>query len=194
MVSLRYYDTLAINCPLNLCGGSIVSEIVVLTATNYIYAEYGRPHRFSVRAGVFDITNADDENGQVRSLTQVIVHLRYDSRNYLNDVALARADPLLEFNRVNAIPLPNVTNLEDSELTAVGSVCSVNRRRTSPRPSCRESSCTRMSAAREMNRPMVGRNYVHRLGGFRRREAIGRCLSCSRRRQAEIYVSRSFVL
>lgn len=97
-VSLRYLDD-------HICGGSVISETVALTAGHcLIYGYEHYPSRFSIMAGSTLVRG--DDNAQVRTLNHILRHPEFTSRPINNDVGLLYWEQPLVFGaNVRAIAL-----------------------------------------------------------------------------------------
>lgn len=119
MVSLRLSYS---NILIHLCGGTILSDVFVLTAASCFQRLTIFPILFSVKAGITTISNETDPTEQLRTLSQIILHPNYSAENFRNNIALARVS--LPFNlkdlRVSPIALSNLTSLENVDLTTIG--------------------------------------------------------------------------
>lgn len=123
MVAISFLDVGTSNRTIDVCGGSIVSEIFVITAVSCFFGLHTQYfNRFLVKAGVYNIFNSSEELVQIRAISDIIVHPNYDSRLLLNDIALVRISPPFNMTAFNleVISLSNVTLVEDKNLVAIG--------------------------------------------------------------------------
>ncbi|CAF1150060.1 unnamed protein product [Adineta ricciae] len=122
MALLRFHDMQQTNRTINLCGGSIISDIFVLTAASCFYNAHLLPNLFSIRAGVYDTDNTNTDREQIRAINRVIVHPQYNSSNLVNDLALVHVNPPFNLKaiNVNVITLSNLTSVENMSLVATG--------------------------------------------------------------------------
>ncbi|CAF1277637.1 unnamed protein product [Adineta steineri] len=122
MVSVRFHDPSPPNRMLTVCGGSIISDIFVLTAASCFFNAHTFPHIFTIKAGAHKIDNENDELAQARTISHIITHPNYNNSNYLNDLALVRVTPPFNLKaiNVNTISLSNLTSVENMFLLTIG--------------------------------------------------------------------------
>ncbi|CAF1279639.1 unnamed protein product [Adineta steineri] len=122
MVSVRFHDPSPPNRMLTVCGGSIISDIFVLTAASCFFNAQTFPHIFTIKAGALKIDNENDELAQARTISHIITHPNYNNSNYLNDLALVRVTPPFNLKaiNVNTISLSNLTSVENMFLLTIG--------------------------------------------------------------------------
>ena len=119
MVSIRldFLDNLS-----HQCGGSILSNMFVITAANCFHGLTLFPGIFSIKAGTNNIFDENEATIQIRTVSQIIIHPNYDSKNFLNNIALVRVS--FPFNMttlsVSLISLSNLTSVEDMDLITIG--------------------------------------------------------------------------
>jgi secreted trypsin-like serine protease len=128
MVSIRYD---AFNTLIHLCGGAIVSDSFVLTAASCVQQAvvFNSLFSFSINAGIHSVINGNETTGQLRRISQAILHPNYSSENNLNNIALVRVSPAFNIKTpsVATISLSNLTSLENMDLTTVGWGLMTNR-------------------------------------------------------------------
>ncbi|KAM8711109.1 hypothetical protein ACLKA7_000271 [Drosophila subpalustris] len=87
----------AINLPKNpfshICGGSIIAEDVIVTAAHCIIASVAS--QYKVVAGTSRRNGGD---GVIVSVTEIIMHEKYNPSTYDHDIALLRLSPPLPLN------------------------------------------------------------------------------------------------
>uniref|UniRef100_A0A182KAN2 Peptidase S1 domain-containing protein n=1 Tax=Anopheles christyi TaxID=43041 RepID=A0A182KAN2_9DIPT len=76
-----------------MCGGSIISQNFVLSAAHCI--KDPNPDRYFLKAGLYHLYNDTDPNVVLYNLFEIILHSKYDSRNFYNDIALLRPDRVI---------------------------------------------------------------------------------------------------
>ncbi|XP_062130975.1 collagenase-like isoform X2 [Drosophila sulfurigaster albostrigata] len=101
------------------CGGVIISNRTVLTAAHCISDSIDA---FKIYFGAVDRTNIY-ETGQQRLIVRrknIIVHLEYDSNQFLNDIALIRLPTEILFDEyIQPAKLPDPDKLYDNEIGVV---------------------------------------------------------------------------
>ena len=122
VVSLRIRDPGNLTNIVPLCAGSILSEMFVLTAASCFFGYQSVPMLFSIRAGILDFFNPNVTAEQIHQVSAIVLHPAYNATGYVNDIAIIRLATPLIFNPSSVwnIPLSNVSELEDLDLTAVG--------------------------------------------------------------------------
>ena len=103
--SLTWNWAVSISIDGSLCAGSIISSLWVLTAAHCL-DDLTRP-QLTVFAG----SNGRFAGSQTRTVSQVVLHPRYDRNTFLNDIALLRLSSALNFNdpAVSQICLPDLS-------------------------------------------------------------------------------------
>lgn len=99
MVSLRYKD-----CPtcayVHECGGIIYSTNVILTAAHCVYKRSAKSLR--VIAGT---NNRAGNDGLMMPIEKILVHEKYNSSTYENNIALLMLDLELPLNPISSVPI-----------------------------------------------------------------------------------------
>ncbi|CAF2120402.1 unnamed protein product [Rotaria magnacalcarata] len=123
MVTIRFHDVQPPNRIIDICGGSIISDIFVLTAASCFFNAHAQYfNQFSIKAGIHNIINDTENLEQIRTVSHIIVHPNYNSMLFLNDLALVRVSPPLNMKALNLdrISLSNLTSVEDIDLVTIG--------------------------------------------------------------------------
>lgn len=80
------------------CGGSIISETWILTAAHCVTGR--NPKGLMVGAGASTLSTSNllwDENGQLVSVKSILIHPKYNSQSFENDIALLKISKPLRF-------------------------------------------------------------------------------------------------
>ncbi|ODN04114.1 Trypsin-1 [Orchesella cincta] len=104
-----------------LCGGSILSTLLILTAAHCV--KYKRPSRLLVTAGHHDISSNGTSTGyeQIRKARYIYMHENYVWETDVNDIAIiALSSPLQYSSHVQNISLPRVKEQFDGYATVTG--------------------------------------------------------------------------
>jgi len=99
------------------CGGSIVNSRWIVTAA---HCATGAPATYEIVAGDHNI-NVDEGTEQRRQVSKIIMHEKYNSRTYENDIAIMEISPPFELNGfVGTAELPEANYVVDKETVAIG--------------------------------------------------------------------------
>merc|ERR1711890_128030 len=102
-----------------MCGGTIINKRYVLTAMHCLYDQSGNEHpvsKCSVVVGEHDIGDGLNEGGQVIAIRRFIKRSDYDSRSFVNDIALLELEKDITYTKnVKSACLPT-----DASKTYVG--------------------------------------------------------------------------
>ncbi|XP_052896721.1 transmembrane protease serine 9-like [Anopheles moucheti] len=85
------------------CGGSIISENFILSAAHCI--QEPDPERYFIKAGLYHLYNDTDPNVVLYNLFEIILHPKYHSRKFYNDIALMRPDRVISFASFAIFPI-----------------------------------------------------------------------------------------
>ncbi|XP_055383828.1 vitellin-degrading protease-like [Condylostylus longicornis] len=100
-VSILYYT-------INHCGGSIINEDTVLTASHCFHSHGTDPESFSVRVG----TNRRSGDGQILKVKKIIPHPEFNIKTYNHDIAIVKLKDKLKFNdKIQPIELSEITEI-----------------------------------------------------------------------------------
>ncbi|XP_076469259.1 chymotrypsin-like protease CTRL-1 [Babylonia areolata] len=72
----------------HICGAVVLNENYALTAAHCVNDRY--PSRYSVACGVHSLRKKNEENWQVSTARQIIVHPSYNPYSLANDIAIIR--------------------------------------------------------------------------------------------------------
>ncbi|XP_049292437.1 serine protease 53-like [Anopheles funestus] len=107
------------------CGGSIISANFILSAAHCI--EKPNPEKYFLKAGLYHLYNDTDPNVVIYNLFEIILHPKYDSRKFYNDIALMRPDRVISFTASFIFPIclwpsynPTLINVLSQSGIAVG--------------------------------------------------------------------------
>ncbi|CAL8118290.1 unnamed protein product [Orchesella dallaii] len=104
-----------------LCGGSILSTLLILTAAHCV--KYKRPSRLHVIAGHHDISNGSVGTGfeQLRNARYIYMHENYVWETDVNDIAIIVLNAPLQYSsHVQNISLPQINEEFDGYATVTG--------------------------------------------------------------------------
>ncbi|XP_054738170.1 trypsin zeta-like [Anastrepha obliqua] len=99
------------------CGGSIISESIVLTAAHCVIAKV--PSQYQIVAGTNQRRSAD---GAIATVKEIIIHEQYSPSTYSNDVAIMVLGTPLPINNftIKAVPLAEEGSLNGATATVSG--------------------------------------------------------------------------
>jgi secreted trypsin-like serine protease len=119
MVSIRLNF---VNVFMRDCGGVIVSDIFILTASSCFQDMALLASFFTIKAGIHKIGGESEATEQARSISSLLPHPNYTSNFFLNDLVLIRVSSPFDFNSssVSPISLSNLTSLENMDLITAG--------------------------------------------------------------------------
>lgn len=113
-VSLQYHPE-----EMHFCGGSIISDRWILTASHCLYHYAVDMSAFKVRVGA----THKYQDGKLIKAKRVILHNRYDKPNFDFDFALIELNSKLRFSdRVQSVPLPDFGDVH----VPAGTLCLVS--------------------------------------------------------------------
>jgi len=88
------------------CGGSIISEKWIVTASHCVVGDEKTPEKFSVRVGEHNRWSTEGSEVDI-PVERVISHPKFDKHTYNNDIALFKLAKPIKFNKyVSPICLP----------------------------------------------------------------------------------------
>ncbi|XP_054738780.1 trypsin zeta-like [Anastrepha obliqua] len=117
-VSMRLKSNLSSSASYShYCGGSIISESIVLTAAYCVTAK--EPSQYQIVAGANQRRSAD---GAIATVKEIIIHEQYSASTYDNDVAIVVLGTPLPINNftIKAVPLAEEGSLNGATATVSG--------------------------------------------------------------------------
>lgn len=102
----------------HFCGGALISPNTVITAAHCTV--WANSDRIQVVLSEHDLTT-DEGVEQVRDVSKIIIHDKYDARKYKNDISILQLSEPVEINdKAQLIALPQAGEEVSGKITAIG--------------------------------------------------------------------------